>query len=307
MSVYSKNKYDKHQPNDAWFKIFQYIQPNKRILDIGCSSGRLGAALKKEKNVYIVGLDIDKADVELAKKNLDEAHIANLETDDLSAYGKFDYVIMADVIEHLVDPVSALQKVKTLLKPGGKFVFSIPNMANVTTRLELLGGRFAYKEFGLLDKTHLHFYDTKEVDRVFKAAGLAVQEMNCTLRPIPDELLKTELDKLGIALTPKLKKLLNSQDAIIYQFIGVAKAGKPVTLKPESTTHLDVISEQIDEMRQGYDKEIAKKTTEIEGLSKEVNRLDTELSAILNSKSWKLVTKIQDAKHKLPIIRGRAK
>jgi 2-polyprenyl-3-methyl-5-hydroxy-6-metoxy-1,4-benzoquinol methylase len=301
MSVYSDNKYRKDAPNDAWYKIFGFIKPNSTILDIGCSSGSLGAALKKEKKVHVIGIDLDKADVELAKQNLDEAHVGNVETDDLSKFGTFDYVVMADVLEHLLDPVSTLKKVKKLLKPNGAFVFSIPNMANATTRIELLKGNFTYKDFGLLDRTHLHFYDRAEVNRIFNEAGMIVEKMDCTLRVIPDNILEQELAKIGIDLTPKFKKHLSDTDAATYQFIGIARPGKtPNKMKAISTTELDVISIEMERLNAAHREDISMHQKIIKRLESEVSRLDTELSAILNSRSWKAVKRVHKVKSLIP-------
>jgi 2-polyprenyl-3-methyl-5-hydroxy-6-metoxy-1,4-benzoquinol methylase len=300
MSVYSNNQLKKESSNEAWTKIFEYIKPGTKILDIGCSSGQLGAALKKEKSVYVVGLDIDKDDVSRAKKNLDEAYIGNVESDDLSKYGAFDYVVMADVIEHLVQPEEALKKVKKMLNKNGKLVFSIPNMANVTTRLELLKGTFMYKDFGLLDRTHLHFYDQTEVNRVFNDAGFVVKKTNCTLREIPDKLLAKELSEVGIELNPKLHKVLSSFDASVYQFIGIAEPGKtPTKLNVSSTTQLDIISVEIENLRDAQAKELTEHRDVIKRLETENKRLDQELSAILNSKGWKALKKIHSTKSRI--------
>ncbi len=305
--MYSNNKYLKDQPNDAWFKIFQFIKPNSTILDIGCSSGKLGAALKKEKKVHVIGVDIDKDDVELAKKNLDDASLLNIEKDDPSHLGKFDYIIMADVIEHLVDPVGALKKVTELLNKNGKLVFSIPNMANVTTRIELLKGKFEYKDFGLLDRTHLHFYDHKEVNRVFDAAGFVVETTDCTMREIPEKLLSKELSEIGVELTPKFHKHLLETEALVYQFIGVASPGKTPKKMPLLTkTPLDIISIEIDRLRDEQTKELEVKNKEAEVLNKKVKELeetthtlDNRLSEILNSKGWKMLNRVYKAKGKL--------
>ncbi len=300
MSVYSNNQLKKNASNEAWTKLFGFIKPNTKILDIGCSSGKLGAALKKEKKVHIIGVDIDKDDVELAKKNLDDAFLGNIETDDFSKYGTFDYVIMADVVEHLVDPVAALQKVRKLLNKNGKFVFSIPNMANVTTRLELLKGHFMYKDFGLLDRTHIHFYDQTEVGRVLNAGGFKVEDMDCTMREVPPKLLKKELAEVGIELNPKLQETLSRPDATIYQFIGVAAPGKSkYGIKSATTTPLDIISIEIDSMQKEHDKVLLAHQNRIQSLEKEIGRLDHELSGILNSRSWKAVVKAQSVKRKV--------
>src|SRR5688572_24540602 len=116
MSVYANNTMANVRPNDAWYKLFTFIPPNARILDVGCSSGNLGAALKEQKGDTVVGIDIDEPDIQKAKQVLDEAHVVDLEKDDLGRFGKFDVIIMADVIEHLIDPVGVLKKLRPLLK-----------------------------------------------------------------------------------------------------------------------------------------------------------------------------------------------
>jgi 2-polyprenyl-3-methyl-5-hydroxy-6-metoxy-1,4-benzoquinol methylase len=300
MSVYSNNQLKTQASNEAWTKLFSFIEPGATVLDIGCSSGQLGAALKKQKQVHVIGLDIDKDDVELAKHNLDEAYVSNIETDDLSQYGTFDYVMMADVVEHLMNPIAALKKVRKLLKPGGKFVFSIPNMANVTTRIELLKGSFMYKDFGLLDRTHLHFYDQTEVNRVLSEAGFTVQDMDCTTREIPEDLLKQELDGVGIALTPKLHKVLSQPDATIYQFIGVAVPGKATKkMKVATTTPLDIISVEIENVRMAHQAEVRELRAHAARLDKRILELDHALQTILNSRSWKAVQTVRGVKRRL--------
>lgn len=307
MSVYSNNDLSTQTPNDAWYKIFQYVEPKSRVLDIGCSSGKLGSALREQKDVYIVGIDIDREDVELAKKNLNEAHLLNTEIDNLDFLGKFDTIIFADVIEHLLDPVKTLIKVKSLLKNDGRIIFSIPNMANVTIRLELLKGNFEYKDFGLLDKTHLHFYDHKEVQRIFKKAGLQIETTDCTLREIPDDILAHELKPIGIQLNPKLIEVLNSKEAVTYQFIGYAKpSNKIVDFTPNTTSPLDSVSRQIDEINKNYehetklrDVELDRRAARIKQIDERVQSLEQEINEIHSSKAWRAVTKVSIVRSKI--------
>lgn len=313
MSIYSGNKLNKSNHNDAWYKIFQLVKPDSKILDIGCSSGKLGAALKKEKSVYVVGLDIDKEDVALAIKNLDEAFLTNIEKDSIDKLGKFDFVIMADVIEHLYDPVSALKKIKQALKPNGKIIFSIPNMANATVRIELLKGRFEYRDWGLLDRTHLHYYDLEEVQRIFRDAGLKVINTDCTIRNIPKDILTKELTPIGIEVTDTFINFLNSPEALTYQFIGlVVDDPKPPKFSPKTTSSLDSITREIDSLVHKHQKEVQAKTQDLEQaeqrhakLQNETKILRDELNNILNSRGWKVITKVAAAKAKLKSVKPR--
>ena len=310
MSVYSQNELSKFGPNDAWIKLFELVPKGSDVLDIGCSSGNLGLALKQQKDVHVVGVDIDEGDLKEAKKHLDAVHLLNVESDDLSGLGKFDVVIMADVIEHLVNPVPALKKIKQLLKPKGRLVFSIPNMANVTTRVELLKGRFEYKDFGLLDRTHLHFYDEAEVNRVFIESGLNVLKTDCTVRDIPEDILVKDLASVGIALTPKLQQNLKESKGLIYQFIGYAEpSAKPKSFTAKTSSDLDSVSKQMREM----DEALAASNLQAKILSDKVKELqkhaddvNAQLQGVLQSRGWRALSKAHKIKHSITHI-GRTK
>ena len=309
MSVYTKNKYNDDAKNEAWYKIVNLVPENASILDIGCSSGNLGATLKKDKNATVVGIDLDKGDVELAKEKLSKATVVNIEKEDFSGLGTFDVVIMADVIEHLVDPVSVLKKVKKNLKKGGIFIFSVPNMANSTIRIKLLSGKFEYKNWGLLDKTHIHFYDREELERVFIESGYEVTKTDDTVREIPKEILKKELKKIGLNSSDEFHKHMTGPDSITYQFIGVAKlSNKKRKLKLETTSSLDSVSEEIDRIISFKDKEIQRHIEiinrlegEKENLTQEMNNLKTHINSIESSKAWKVVKQVRNSKKKLGI------
>lgn len=304
MSVYSNNDMKNIRSNDSWFKIYSFIPEGSKILDVGCSSGNLGKSLKSDKSAYVVGVDIDRDDVKKAKQVLDEAHEVDLESDDLSQLGKFDIIIMADVIEHLINPEKVLEKLKPLLNKGGKLVFSIPNMANVTTRLDLLKGSFEYKDFGLLDRTHLHYYDHLEVQRVFQDSGFKVIKTDCTVRTIPEDLLKKELAEIGIELNTKLKKHLENNEASTYQFIGYAVPSKKKSkFVAKTTTPLDVISKEIDSIREQFNAQIKELGAQLEDrntsfieIEKQRDELHENLQNVYSSKAWKLANKISKLK-----------
>ena len=88
----------------------------------------------------------------------------------------FDVVVFADVLEHLVDPAAALELARSLLAPGGCVVASVPNVAHWSVRLDLLRGRFDYRELGIMDATHLRWFTAENLKRVFRSAGLEVEQ-----------------------------------------------------------------------------------------------------------------------------------
>ncbi len=280
----------------------QLIPKNSRVLDIGCSSGNLGATLRQNKNCEVIGLDLDEKDIQEAKKKLNEAFVMNAETDDLSKLGKFDCVILADVIEHLVNPVQALIKINSVLKESGSVIFSIPNMAHMGTRLMVLDGRFAYGETGLLDKTHLHYYDREEIERIFKEAGYNLNVLDWVERYIPEKVLKQRLAAIGVKPNASFIEKSKQIDAVAYEYIGQASHNPQSmgdTSLPFVSPHVMTTEEHIKHIEGLYSLEVKMaqeaNKQQIQRLKAKQEDLLAQQAAILSSTSWKLTKPIRQA------------
>lgn len=97
---------------------------------------------------------------------------------------RFDKILLLDVLEHLPDPETVLREAAALLKPNGRLVVSIPNVANVTVRLMLLSGVFDYHDRGILDRTHLRFFTRRTALRLLEACGYEVTKRRMTVVPL---------------------------------------------------------------------------------------------------------------------------
>jgi SAM-dependent methyltransferase len=155
------------------------------ILDVGCNAGFIGKALyKRGWRGKIHGVDLFKEYQSIVgKNNYASFQQINLETQAKQIEGTFDAIIFGDVLEHLVDPTAILKQFLPLLKPNGVIIISIPNIANIYIRLNLLFGRFEYTEKGILDRDHKTFFTLKFARKMLKQAGL--QEILHTITPIP--------------------------------------------------------------------------------------------------------------------------
>lgn len=157
------------------FDMLKHIDlkhPGSAILDIGCS---LGANLVFLKNIdatcEVCGVELDEHTACIAQ-NFADVRAADVETIDIPEWqGKFDYIIMGDLIEHLVNPWEALRKIKKMLRPDGQILASIPNILNIDTMMYLLSGRFHYTDNGVLDRTHMRFFTKQEMLDLFAIAG----------------------------------------------------------------------------------------------------------------------------------------
>lgn len=235
MSNYSDSAYGEDNANSSWYKVLRLIPEKSTVLDVGCSSGHFGAELVKRKGCTVDGIEIFPSDAKLASKVLRNVYVLDIERDDLSVVkNKYDVMYFGDVVEHLATPAESLARVRSLLKPNGKIVFSIPNMAHATIRLLLLKGDFEYTETGLLDKTHLHFYNVDEVERVFNEAGFTIKTFDFVEKDYPNAVIEDYLKPLGLRGSKKFYDLLRQPDAAAFQIVGEAvQAKRPKKIKRE--------------------------------------------------------------------------
>jgi SAM-dependent methyltransferase len=160
-----------------------------RVLELGCSTGAFGKALKdRHPGTHVTGIDAGHAAAKIAETRIDHVIRARIEDVDFAAEGiapgSLDLIIAGDILEHLVNPWALLARLRDLLAPAGRLVASIPNVRNfhVVSAL-LLDGRFQYAERGLLDVTHLRFFTLDEILVMLDDAGYVLDTFLYTLSP----------------------------------------------------------------------------------------------------------------------------
>jgi 2-polyprenyl-3-methyl-5-hydroxy-6-metoxy-1,4-benzoquinol methylase len=147
----------------------------RRILDVGCGSGSLGRRLKEMRQAEITGLTWSGPEAEEARRHLDRVVVADLETTDLSALRPpYDAILCSHVLEHIRDPAVVLRGLRPLLKPRGTLVVAIPNVMQWRQRLVFLKGHFKYSEGGLMDRTHLRFFDWETATELLRDSGWSI-------------------------------------------------------------------------------------------------------------------------------------
>lgn len=295
MSNYSDSSFAT-DPNSSWYKIFSYIKDGSKILDIGCSSGNFGKVLIDQKNCVVDGIELDEEDFKAAQKVLRRVYNLNVETDDLSAIkDTYDYIYFGDVIEHLVTPIPSLQRIHKFFKPDGQLLFSLPNMAHASVRLMLLQGDFQYGETGLLDKTHLHYYTTAELQRVLTEAGYNLKYFDPVLKDFPEELVAQELKKVGLPVTPEFMQFLRTTEASIYQMVGAAdllpSTAKPVKATLPSSSPVDIFQKYLQNVERTYKRQLAEQkrhNKKLEAYAKDTVAKLEEAQAVANHRGQQL-------------------
>jgi methionine biosynthesis protein MetW len=160
----------------ALSKVIAKIPPEAEVLDVGCSEGYLARMLPRNR---VWGLDYNPDAVARAKQYCVDASVVDLNSGVLGVpFGrKFDVIVFADVLEHLLSPDAVLAHAAQLLKPGGRVVVSLPNVALWRVRMNLLFGAFEYTDYGVLDRTHLHFYTFRSATEFVRTAGYDIERV----------------------------------------------------------------------------------------------------------------------------------
>lgn len=223
-------------------KIVAKINSNAVVLDVGCSSGMLGRFLVTQKACIVDGIDIDISALEVCHPIYRKVIIKNLETDDISrdfVAQSYDYIVVADVIEHLNHPDNLLKQLRLLVKPNGSIIFSVPNITHIAASLELLGGQFNYAQNGLLDSTHLRFYSYQGLLQKLADSGIYLWDLDTVQKNVTE----TEFGDSQAKLFPKawLDAVISSRpDALVYQWIFSTKI----------YSCLDVVDQSIRQIKQ---------------------------------------------------------
>lgn len=156
-------------------------QGTKVMLDIGCGAGAFAAGLKQDgRQVEIWGVEMCPEAAKLAAEVLDEVLVGDFASvlPELPL-GRFDCIVLNDVLEHVVHPEEVLRRIKPLLAPGATVVASIPNVRHFFNVLNLVvHGRWDYTDEGILDRTHLRFFTRSSMKRMFLESGFQVESMH---------------------------------------------------------------------------------------------------------------------------------
>lgn len=178
--------------------IISFIGSDKdlTILEIGAGSGATLLELKNRGNAKtIIGYDI--VDVNKEKEKFDSFVIGNIEHDNIPFDLQFfDSIILADVLEHLVEPQNTIQKLIPHLKKGGHFYISLPNVRNFKVFYKIfIKGSFEYSDEGIFDKTHIRFFCKRDMlNLIHLFTELKVQKIESNLKHISS--IKSTLNKL---------------------------------------------------------------------------------------------------------------
>ena len=152
---------------------------SKNLIEIGCSSGALAREFKKiSSSCHWLGVEIDSAYAEMAKRYCDKSIVLDIETAPESFWDETknsDCWIFGDTLEHLRDPWKILRLIRANISNTGSVVACIPNAQHWSLQARLNIGDFRYEEAGLLDKTHLRWFTRQTIIEMFDQTGFRIE------------------------------------------------------------------------------------------------------------------------------------
>jgi methionine biosynthesis protein MetW len=152
--------------------VLDYLEPGERVLDSGCGPGFL-AAMLRDAGMNVVGTDVSRVGPERTRARGIDAQQVDLDTDPLPFEdGAFDAVVANSNLEHLFYMHRHIKELVRCVRPGGKFIWLVPNIGHLRYRLWLLAGRFPYVRDSPTDEYHIRYVTAYEGKKLLHDAGV---------------------------------------------------------------------------------------------------------------------------------------
>lgn len=219
------NKYDTSldmNSENSLSILLNNIEENSTVLEFGPATGRMTKYLKENMNCNVYIVEIDEEAYEISMKYAEDGFLGDIEE-----YGwadkfkdiKFDYILFADVLEHLRNPDIVIKKVKDFLNIDGQIGISLPNIAHNSIIMNLMRNNFQYNQLGLLDNTHIKFFTHNSAKDMLEKSGMTVVKEFATYAPNTTEEFKYNVNDM----TSLEKDALSKHDfGDVYQLVFMA-------------------------------------------------------------------------------------
>ncbi|MFH1397093.1 MAG: class I SAM-dependent methyltransferase [Candidatus Omnitrophota bacterium] len=177
-------KYKKNFLLEAVVNLFTKL-PKGKVLDLGCGDGDYAKRLKD------LGFDVIAGDIDMARfryKNEIEFKHCDITKEMPFSANYFDYVLLMEVVEHLINPYLVIPEINRIIKNNGSLILSTPNILNLKSRFRfLVEGAYEYFREPPLDQVknpkevifnlHLVPYRYHELEYLLSATGFKIESI----------------------------------------------------------------------------------------------------------------------------------
>lgn len=226
MNLHVYHRQITHDGESSLDKIARRInRPHSQVLDIGTGTGALGSYLQRTLACTVDGINYNAEEISLAQpfyRHIIQADLDGLALSPLiNSWGKYDYIVCADILEHLRYPEALLAQLHQFLKPNGYLLISLPNIGYTGVINNLLMGKFCYDENGLLDRTHYRFFTRQSLVDLLSENNYEILDFD----HVYVRLSQSEFHSHPLNLqADQLQRYLHAvPDGLAYQFIVEAK------------------------------------------------------------------------------------
>lgn len=147
------------------------------VVDVGCGTGALSEAIE-DKGYIVWGIDLNREAAQIASRRITKvinADLMDLVRIKTEIGGQlFDYLVFADILEHLYDPLTVMKEYLRFLKDGCYVIVSVPNTVSWVNRILFLFGKFDYTDTGIMDRDHIRFFTFKTAKDLVRSAGCSI-------------------------------------------------------------------------------------------------------------------------------------
>ncbi|MFA7172424.1 MAG: class I SAM-dependent methyltransferase [Kiritimatiellia bacterium] len=214
---------------DPRFIVTKWIRNKAKVLDVGCACGDLGVYLKNNRGCEMYGFEYNQGSIKIAEDTsayirIHQADLNSFSPELFNYQSSFDVIVLCDVLEHLLDPLATIQKLKSFLKEDGFILMSIPNLTHASIKILLLANKIDYRKTGLLDETHLRFFTWRSIYDLLDRAMLDVAAVDMTFCTAFTGNLRGYITNKNV-----LMYILQDDESYVVQYVlKVCKApGKP--------------------------------------------------------------------------------
>jgi 2-polyprenyl-3-methyl-5-hydroxy-6-metoxy-1,4-benzoquinol methylase len=159
-------------------RVVHMVGQGKRVLEIGAGPGSITRVLIDAAGCHVTAAEIDTDALNILSSFCE--HVYQVDLNDISwprilkGEGPFEVIVAADVLEHLYDPWSSLKAARELITDDGYIVVSLPHAGHSAILACLMEDDFEYRDWGLLDRTHIRFFGMNNIQCLFEEAGFKI-------------------------------------------------------------------------------------------------------------------------------------